>query len=70
VKFPDLLVLDEPCQGLDRHHRVLFVDTIDRLIRQSGVTVIYVSHRADEIPSSIHRVLRLGAGRARQSPAL
>jgi molybdate transport system ATP-binding protein len=67
VKSPDLLVLDEPCQGLDRDHRTLFVRTIDMLLEQTDVTVIYVSHRSDEIPRGIHRVLRLKGGRARQS---
>ena len=64
VKSPRLLILDEPCQGLDRAHRVAFIAEVDRQIRQ-GVTVLYVTHRRAEIPPSIHRILRLGSGRAR-----
>ena len=64
VKSPELLVLDEPCQGLDRDHRDLFVRTIESLIRQTGLTVVYVTHRPDEIPRGIRRVLRLERGRA------
>ena len=59
VKNPRLLVLDEPCQGLDAPHRDLIVQAVDRLIRKGAVTAIYVTHRRDEIPPSIKRVLRL-----------
>ena len=60
VKNPRLLILDEPCQGLDAAHRNLFVRAVDALIRAGAVTAIYVTHRHDEIPPSIKRVLRLG----------
>jgi molybdate transport system ATP-binding protein len=58
VKNPRLLILDEPCQGLDSAHRDLFVRTVDGLIRAGAVTVIYVTHRPDEIPPSIRRVFQ------------
>ncbi len=61
VKNPRLLILDEPCQGLDAAHRTLFVRAVDGLIRARAVTAIYVTHRPDEIPPSIKRVLRLPA---------
>lgn len=57
VKNPPLLVLDEPCQGLDDTHRFQMIDLIDRLCRAAPVTLIYVSHYADEIPSAVtHRI--------------
>jgi len=61
VKKPRLLILDEPCQGLDREHRERFVKVVDGLVRSREVTVIFVTHRADEIPHSIKRTMRLGA---------
>jgi molybdate transport system ATP-binding protein len=60
VKGPQLLLLDEPCQGLDAAHRQVFVKAVDDLIRHGAVTAVYVTHREDEIPPSIRRVLRLG----------
>ncbi|MGO9243917.1 MAG: ATP-binding cassette domain-containing protein [Verrucomicrobiia bacterium] len=57
VKAPNLLVLDEPCQGLDAAHRARFIRTVEALLRHT--TVIYVTHRRDEIPAGIDRVLRL-----------
>ena len=65
VKGPDLLVLDEPCQGLDAAHRERFIRTVEALLRHT--TVIYVTHRRDEIPAGIDRVLRLSGGAARHS---
>jgi len=51
--------LDEPCQGLDSEHRDLFVRTVDELLRTGDETAIYVTHRVEEIPPSITRVLNL-----------
>ena len=59
VKDPSLLILDEPCQGLDPAHRRFFVRVVNGLIRAGSVTVIYVTHRNDEIPHAIRRVLQL-----------
>jgi molybdate transport system ATP-binding protein len=59
VKKPALLLLDEPCQGLDAEHRRLFIRMLDGLIHRQEVTAIYVTHRMDEIPPSIRCVLRL-----------
>jgi molybdate transport system ATP-binding protein len=64
VKYPPLLILDEPCQGFDPEHRQFFVKVVDGLIRAEAATVIYVTHRSDEIPSAISNVLRLSRGRA------
>ncbi len=63
VRAPRLLILDEPCQGLDPAHRRVFLGKLEVLLRAGSVTVIYVTHRAEEIPASIKRVLRLGAPR-------
>jgi len=59
VKNPRLLILDEPCQGLDAAHREFFVREVDALLRTGSVTAMYVTHRPEEIPRSIKRVLRL-----------
>ncbi len=67
VKSPELLVLDEPCHGLDREHRMLFLRTIEDLLRRKHTTMIFVTHRSDEIPQGIRRVMRLRDGRAVKS---
>ncbi len=67
VKHPPLLVLDEPCQGLDDAHRRQFLRMIDWLCAHTPVTLIYVSHYQDEIPASITHRLRLDHGRVAES---
>ncbi|MEW6187031.1 MAG: ATP-binding cassette domain-containing protein [Thermodesulfobacteriota bacterium] len=59
VKRPELLLLDEPCQGLDPAHRDLFIKVVDNLIRTRKVTTIYVTHRKEEIPPSVKRIFQL-----------
>ena len=59
VKNPRLLILDEPCQGLDRAHRDLLIRDVDALIASGAVTAIFVTHRPEEIPKSVKRVLQL-----------
>jgi len=65
VKRPRLLILDEPCQGLDAAHRSVFLAAIDDLLREAAVTALFVTHRREEIPSAIRRVLRLENGTGR-----
>jgi molybdate transport system ATP-binding protein len=62
VKKPTLLLLDEPCQGLDATSRRWVNATINHLIQSGGVTVVYVTHREEEIPTGIVRRLRLRNG--------
>jgi len=66
VKRPKLLVLDEPCQGLDAPHRDRFLELLDPLLASGQETAIYVTHRTEEIPPSVRRVLRLENGRVTQ----
>ena len=41
------------------------IGAVDELLRAGAVTALYITHRLDEIPPSIQRVLRLdGKGRA------
>ncbi|MEO2202660.1 ATP-binding cassette domain-containing protein [Paenibacillus pabuli] len=45
---PKLLIMDEPCAGLDLYEREKMLAEIDRL-RQRNVTVVYVTHHVEEI---------------------
>jgi len=62
VKSPALLVLDEPCQGLDAGNRDRVLQAIDGAGSRPNTSMIYVTHRADELPQSITHVLRLNEG--------
>jgi len=63
IKNPDLLIFDEPCQGMDGHQQLHFKNLIDAICRLSNVTLIYVSHYQHEIPDSVTKTLKLDKGR-------
>ncbi len=65
VKMPSLLILDEPCQGLDAHQTMLFTQMLDSICLHLGTTLIYVSHYSAEIPKSIQYLLELESGRVK-----
>jgi molybdate transport system ATP-binding protein len=60
VKNPALLLLDEPCQGLDRSRQQGFRDLIDIMAGSHDFTLVYVTHHQEELPSCINRSLVLG----------
>ena len=62
VKAPGLLVLDEPCQGLDPANRARILAMIDRI--GDGAELIYVSHHRDELPRCLTHLLELPAGKS------
>ena len=63
VKNPALLILDEPCQGMDDEQQLFFKHLIDMICSNSNVSLVYVSHYAEELPDSITNSIRLEDGR-------
>jgi molybdate transport system ATP-binding protein len=63
VSAPELLVLDEPCQGLDGAGRRRVIEAADAAAEASPVGILFVTHRADEIPRCITHALQLERGR-------
>jgi molybdate transport system ATP-binding protein len=62
IKNPPLLILDEPCQGLDEQQTTYLRDIVTTLCETFGTTLIYVSHYQQELPACINHSLRLDKG--------
>ena len=52
---PKLLLLDEPCSGLDIIAREVFLHNIQDLAEQNGMAIIYVTHHTEEILPFFHK---------------
>lgn len=64
VRRPRILVLDEPCEGLDPVARETFLRSVDELTRgDDPLTLLFVTHHLDEIPPSVTHALVLREGR-------
>ncbi|ETX10190.1 molybdate ABC transporter ATP-binding protein [Marinomonas ushuaiensis DSM 15871] len=59
VKRPPLLILDEPCLGLDDMNRQLVLALIEKICAGSETTVLYVNHHAEDRISGIEHYLEL-----------
>jgi molybdate transport system ATP-binding protein len=59
VKSPELLILDEPCQGLDRANREMVLALMEGIGRQTDAGIIYVTHHESEMIPCIQHVLKL-----------
>ncbi len=61
---PALLILDEPCIGLDPVAREDVLETIQRLtLRRDGPALVLVTHHLEEIVPAVSHVLVLKSGR-------
>ncbi|MDF2454131.1 MAG: modF [Cytophagaceae bacterium] len=63
VKNPALLILDEPCQGLDAEQTKRFTEVVDAVCRHFNKTLIYISHYKQDIPMCVTKVLTLEKGK-------
>ncbi len=64
VMHPELLVLDEPFEGLDTVAKAELVDILSRLHQERGVSIIASTHEINLIPGFVDTVYLLAAGGA------
>jgi ABC-2 type transport system ATP-binding protein len=60
---PDILYLDEPTVGVDAQSRNYILETIRKINRERGTTVIYTSHYMDEIEQVADEIAVIDEGR-------
>ncbi|MFT5118276.1 MAG: molybdate transport system ATP-binding protein [Kiritimatiellia bacterium] len=59
VKHPPLLILDEPCLGLDDMNRQLVLALIEKICADSETSVLYVNHHPEDQIVGIDNFLAL-----------
>jgi molybdate transport system ATP-binding protein len=63
VKNPPMLILDEPCQGMDDRETKEFILIVDRICTELSKTLIYVTHYDAELPRCITHRMTLKQGK-------
>jgi ABC-type molybdenum transport system, ATPase component/photorepair protein PhrA len=59
IDDPELLLLDEPCTGLDPDTREHVLDVLQRLAT-SGTQIVMAVHDPEDIVPAVRHVLRIG----------
>lgn len=59
---PQVLVLDEPTAGLDPKGRDEILDQIAKLRKETGMTVILVSHSMEDVAKYVSRIIVMNRG--------
>ena len=63
ISNPDILVLDEPGNGLDVLAREYMLETVQKLSKEKNITVLYVTHYIEEILPMFENALILKDGK-------
>ncbi|MGJ7033584.1 ATP-binding cassette domain-containing protein [Niabella hirudinis] len=62
IKDPLMLALDGPCQGLDDSQSAMVVRLLERIHAETGMTLLFISHYEDEVPSCVKHIIELENG--------
>lgn len=63
VKNPPLLILDEPCQGIDHEKQYELLELINTVCLSGNKTMVFVTHYANDRPACIDKFIKLEKGR-------
>jgi len=70
VKSPDILALDEPCQGLDPANRHKIIALLDDICHNSSTQLIMVTHHGGDLPGCITHQLEMKTGKVTSNPRI
>lgn len=60
---PEVLILDEPTAGLDPGGRDEILGSVSKIQKETGSTVILVSHSMDDVAEYVNRIIVIDNGR-------
>lgn len=60
---PEVLILDEPTAGLDPKGRDDILDQIAKLHKESGITIVLVTHSMEDAAKYVNRILVMNKGK-------
>ncbi len=63
IKRPPVLILDEPCHGLDSDHRVFVLALLEKIAATGSSTLLHVTHDPEEVLPCEKQVLELQPGK-------
>jgi len=63
VKCPPVLILDEPCHGLDESYRQKILDLLETVASSGTTTLLHVTHESDEVLPCEKHILELHPGK-------
>lgn len=62
IKSPQLLIMDEPCHGLDAENKQKVLDIIQEIGMSQKTNILLITHNRNEIVASITNILQLENG--------
>ncbi|MDO5707257.1 MAG: ATP-binding cassette domain-containing protein [Andreesenia angusta] len=62
MNSPDILVLDEPCSGLDIRARETLLSALEEQVKKTNSNIIYITHQIEEIAPFITHIALLYNG--------
>ncbi len=69
VKTPEILALDEPCQGLDPFNREMILGLLEDICHNSETQLLVATHQMAEVPNCITHILDMKTGSVLVGPS-
>lgn len=63
IGFPEIIILDEPTNGLDPHKRILLWNFLKEINKERNTTILLITHTVNEIEDIADRVVIMGDGK-------
>lgn len=62
IGFPEIIILDEPTNGLDPQKRIMLWSFLEEINREKNITILLITHTVNEVEGIADRVVIMGNG--------